>query len=142
VPDLRVLVALGVAPPLVEAQFPADHFHDTWTPRLGAELRRRVGERVRLAARAGYAYAPTPIPEQVGLTSFADPPRHLVSVGGGVEVAGLGRVLARPWSVDVALQWHELEGHATRKDAAFSPGAGFTSGGRIVHLSAMLTGRF
>jgi hypothetical protein len=140
--DLRVLVQLGVSPSLVQALFGTDSFQNTWVPRLGVEWRRAIGRRFMAAARGGYAYERSPVPDQTGLTSFADGNQHVIALGGGFQVAHLGDVLEHPLSLDVALGWHELEPRTTLKDPRLFPGAGFTAGGRIVHLSFTLTARF
>ncbi len=142
VPDLRILVALGVTPSLVGALFPADGFHDIWVPRIGAEWRRPVTNLLKVMARAGYSYERSPVPDQVGLTSFADADRHIIAVGGGVELAHVGAVLTHPLKLDLAVQWQELQPRTTEKDPRFSPGAGFTASGRIVLLSTTVEARF
>src|SRR5205814_804792 len=84
-PDLRVLVDLGITPPLLRALFPAEGFRDTFVPRLGLEWRRPVHRAVDVAARAGVAWEPSPVPGQTGLTSFADNDRVVVGAGAGLE---------------------------------------------------------
>jgi long-subunit fatty acid transport protein len=142
VPDLRVLVALGISPPLVEALFPAARFNDIWVPRVGAELRHDFSPRVGFAVRLGYAYERSPVPAQRGLTSFADNDRHVVALGAGIELRRLIPILPRPLRLDVAAQVHALEPRATLKDPRVFPGQGFSSGGAIVHLAATLEARF
>ena len=145
VPDLRLLVALSASPSLVQAQFPLDNFRDVWIPRLGLEYRRRAGRHLALAGRLGYAFQRSPVPDQVGLTSYADNDRHLVAVGAGLAIEPWGRfaaVLPKPLRLDVALGWQELVPRTTAKDPSVLPGSGFTSGGRIVHLMATLEARF
>jgi hypothetical protein len=142
VPDLRTLIALGVTPSLVQALFPDERFRDVWVPRFGLEYRRAVASRVTLAGRIGYAYERSPVPDQVGLTSFADNDSHLVSVGAGVALERLTAVLKKPLRFDVAIGWRELVGRTTLKDPRVLPGSGFSSGGRIVHLAATLEARF
>ena len=139
--DLRILVELGISPSLVQALFPADRFRDPWVPRLGAEWRRPIG-RFTVAARAGYAYERSPVPDQTGLTSFADGDQHVIALGGGFQIDHLGDVLAHPLSIDLGLGWHELEPRTTIKDPRLFPGAGFSAGGRIVHLSLTVGARF
>ncbi|HZS36341.1 MAG TPA: hypothetical protein VFF06_05920, partial [Polyangia bacterium] len=141
-PDLRTLVNLGISPPLVEALFPTAHFNDVWVPRVGAEWRRQLGERVNVTARAGYAFERSPVPEQRGLTSFADNDRHVVSLGGGVELRRLTRILPKPIRFDVALQLHGLQPRTTTKALQLYPGSGFSSGGYILHLAATAEVRF
>jgi hypothetical protein len=90
-PALDVLVALDITPPLVSTEAPAPGFTDVVTARLGGELWRR-GAAVDVAARAGVAYLPSPVPPQLGLTSYADGDRLQLA-------AGVGRRAARPAAV-------------------------------------------
>jgi long-chain fatty acid transport protein len=136
-PDVRILVALGISPPLVETLFPPDGFSDTLAPRGSVEWRPRP----ELALRGGYAFEPSPVPPQVGLTSFADNPRHVLALGAGLTVDVLQPVLSHPITVDVGLQLHELVERLTVKDQVQFPGAAFSSGGLILRGAATLTVR-
>ena len=142
IPDLRVLVALGISPPLVQALLPEPRFRDVWVPHIGLEARHDLHPKVGFAARVGYAFQRSPVPPQTGLTSFADNDRHIVSVGAGLELRRLTSILPRPLRFDVALQLHELVDRTTVKDGRLFPGAGFSSGGYLLHLSATLEARF
>ncbi len=141
-PDLRVLANLSISPPLVQALFPSPRFNDVWAPRLGVEWRREVRPRVAASARVGYAFEKSPVPPQRGLTSFADNDRHVVSLGGGVELRRFFRVLPKPIKLDVAMQLHQLVPRTTIKDPTLFPGQGFSSGGYLLHFSATLEVRF
>jgi adenylate cyclase len=141
VPDLKVQVQLAITPPLVEVLFPQPHFNDQWVPRVGAELRRHLSTHLDLAARVGYAYEQTPVPRQTGLTSFADNDRHIVSFGAGLTLHDWLRVLVKPLHLDVALQLHDLVPRTTLKSTPFL-GSGFSSGGYMLYLSAMLGAQF
>lgn len=141
VADLRVLVALDVAPPLVQTDVPPAEFTDTITPRFGAEYTVR-GARTDVAVRAGYAYLPSPVPAQTGLTSFADNDRHVLAAGLGVTLADWQPILTRPIELGVALQWHNLRKQLTVKDARDFPGEAFSSGGNIVHATTSMTVSF
>ncbi len=141
VPDLKVLVALGISPPLVPALFPEDHFEDTWSPRAGAEWQTRIG-RTDFAVRAGYAYEPTPVPEQTGLTSFADNARHVVGFGLGLTLRAFQPILTRPVSFDLGAQWHHLESRLTIKDQQMFPGVTLRSDGEIVRGAMTMTVAF
>ena len=141
-PDLAVLIHLGITPSLAQAFFSPDRFHDTLAPRIGGEYRRAVGGHVTLAARAGYAFERSPVPDQTGLTSFADNDRHIIAVGGGVALDHVTSLLAKPLKLDLALQWQELQPRTTLKDPRYFPGAGLASSGRIIHLAATMEARF
>ena len=95
-----------------------------------------------MTARAGYAYERSPVPEQRGLTSFADNDRHVVSFGGGVELRRLTRILPKPIRVDAALQVHALQPRTTAKSVLLYPGSGFSSGGYLLHLALTAEVRF
>lgn len=141
VADLRVLVALDVAPPLVQTDVPPAEFTDTITPRFGLEYTLR-GARTHYAVRGGYAYLPSPVPEQTGLTSFADNDRHLLAAGLGVTLADWKPILTRPIELGVGLQWHQLRKQLTVKDARDFPGEAFSSGGTIFHATTSMTVSF
>jgi long-chain fatty acid transport protein len=143
VPDLRVLVALDVTPPLVSTDLPVAGFTDTVSGRLGAEWRHApAGARTHWAVRGGWAYLPSPVPAQTGLTSFADGDRLLVTAGGGLTLADWAPILTAPIDVDLALQWQHVGHRLTRKDPAVFPGQAFSSGGDILHASISTTVRF
>ncbi len=136
VPNLQVLIALDLAPPLVNTTPPPASFHDIVTPRLGAEW--RTG---RLRFRAGAAYLPSPVPAQSGLTSFADGARTLATCGAGIRIAP-GGVFTRPIDLDLGLGWQHVLHDLVLKDPALSPGGAFSSGGDILQASASATVRF
>ena len=80
----------------------AAYFHDIAVPRIGGEYVFGVGRR-RWAARAGYVFEPSPAPVQRGSTNLIDNDKHTLSAGLGVELPGLGGVVLRPVSIDLAL---------------------------------------
>lgn len=141
VADLRVLVALDVTPPLVQTDVPPAGFHDVVELRAGAEYR-AVDRRTHWALRGGLAWLPTPVPDQVGLTSFADNDRLLASLGGGITLADWSPFLTRPVDLDLALQWQHLSSRVTVKDATDFPGEPFSSAGNIFHLGGSMKVRF
>lgn len=143
VADLQVLVALDITPPLVSTDVPPPEFTDTVSGRIGAEYRHApAGARTHWAARAGWGYLPSPVPEQTGLTSFADGDRMLVTLGGGITLADWGPYLTKPVSFDLGLQWQHVAHRLTRKDVDQFPGEAFSSGGDIIHAGASATVRF
>lgn len=141
VADLRILVALDITPPLVQTDVVAAEFNDTVTARLGAEYRIN-GKRTDWAVRGGYAFLPSPVPDQVALTSFADNERHVLSLGMGMTLTDWKPILTRPVEFNVGLQWHHLQGRLTQKDAMQFPGESFSSGGNIFHINASTTVNF
>jgi hypothetical protein len=140
-PALDVLVALDITPPLVSTEAPAPGFTDVVTARLGGELWRR-GAAVDVAARAGVAYLPSPVPPQLGLTSYADGDRLQLAAGVGVELRDLRPYLTRPIAFDLALTWQHLEDRLTVKHVDRLPGQAFSSGGDVVHATLSSTVRF
>jgi long-chain fatty acid transport protein len=136
VPDLRVLLALDIAPPLVDPMQVPSSFHDIVTPRAGVQWTR--GAR---ALRAGVAYLPSPVSAQTGITSFADGDRMLASAGAGVRIEPNG-VLAQPIDLDLALAWQHVFHELVRKSDALAPGGAFASGGDVFQVSASATVRF
>lgn len=145
VADIRALVALDVTPPLVQTSSPPAGFTDIVTGRAGVEYRSHFGgpgHRSDLALRAGYAYLPTPVPPQTGLTSLADNDRHVLALGAGLILADFAPILTRPVEIDAAVQWHHLADQLTVKDARDFPGEAFSSSGNIFHVSTSLTVSF
>jgi long-chain fatty acid transport protein len=143
VADLRILIALDLTPPLVTTALPEPGFTDTFSARFGAEWRHAPsGAPTHFAVRGGWAYLPTPVPEQSGLTSFADGDRSLVTLGAGVTLADWSPYLTRPIDVDLALQWQHVASQLTVKDPRRFPGQAFSSGGDIFHAGVSTTVRF
>lgn len=136
-PALDVLVALDITPPLVSTDTPAAGFTDTFEARLGVDYRDRRG----LAIRAGGGYLPSPVPPQIGLTSYADGDRLLLSAGAGYRVAA-GPILTRPVDLDLGLQWQHVASRLTVKHVDDFPGQAFSSGGDLVHVTLTSTVRF
>jgi long-subunit fatty acid transport protein len=137
-PDVQILVNLGITPPLLHTLFPSDNFHDTWLPRFGAEWHAGLSS-LDFVFRTGYAFEPSPVPSQTGLTSFADNDRHIFAVGAGIKFRAFEPVLTRPLSLDLALQLHVLPERLTVKDQMVFPGAAFSSGGNILRGSVTLS---
>ena len=137
VADVGIDVHLGTTPGLRPAVIFASGFHDTVSPRVGAELRRPSGGDAawRWAVRAGYARVPSPVPEQLGLTTFLDSTRHEAALGAGYH---LGRIAGVDLAIDVAGQVHLLTARAGEKPSASLPYASFESSGTIFHGAATL----
>ena len=138
-PDLSVLIALDLTPPLVATDRPPAGFHDTVDVRVGGEY--RGGSGLGLALRGGLAYRPSPVPDQIGLTSYADGDRLEVTAGAGVRL-GWKPIFVHPIDLDLAVQWQHVGGRLTLKDAGVVPGQAFSSGGDIVHAGLTTTVRF
>jgi long-subunit fatty acid transport protein len=106
--EFNDMVHIPDAPPL-----PGAYFHDTIVPRVGAEWRVARTPHATWQARAGYAYEPSPAPEQRGETNFVDNDKHTFSLGLGVAVAHVTEVLPLPFDVDLytAATWLPERSH-------------------------------
>ncbi|MBU1221532.1 outer membrane protein transport protein [Myxococcota bacterium] len=125
---VKILVDLGVNPPLVEAVLPSDNFHDTIVPRLGAEF--TSGD---FTLRAGYAYYATPAPQQTGISTLMDNNRHIIAGGMSVKFKGPS---FWPWPgrLHLSYQLHLLE---DRLEEKVNPTlTNIRHGGNIHHVSA------
>lgn len=135
--DLRAIVALDITPPLARTETPPADFEDTLSGRVGAEAR-FGGPRTRYAVRGGYGYLPSPVPEQTGLTSFADNDRHVLALGAGVTLADWQPYLVRPIELGLAVQWQHLAHRLTLKDTETLPAEAFSSGGNILYVGTSM----
>ena len=102
------------------------------------------GERPKLAIdlRAGYSYEPTPVPEQIGESNFADSDKHTFSVGAGLELARITAILPRPLAIDVHFAGTYLPARANHKIDPLDPVGDFVADGVIVQIGVMLRSRF
>ncbi len=139
--DLSVLIALDIQPPLIASDTPTSAFTDTLDGRIGVEYTNR-GRRTDFTVRAGGAWRPSPVPPQIGLTSWADGDRLLLTAGGGITLADWAPILTRPIELDLALQWQHVADQLTRKHAETVPGQAFSSGGNLLHAGLSATVRF
>jgi long-chain fatty acid transport protein len=148
VPAANVMLALDVGifnnrvnlPP--SRTYPNPDFHDTVTPRVGAEWRARQWRHVTLNLRGGYSYEPTPVPEQTGESNYADTDKHTFSLGAGVDLEQLTSILLRPLSIDVHAAATYLPSRNNRKLDPTSAVGDFTADGAIVNIGVMLRSRF
>ena len=99
--DVGALSDLVKIPP--SRAYPDPGFHDLLIPAVGVEWRAinsAARDRLALDVRAGYRYEASPVPEQLGESSFGDADKHIVSGGLGLELRKLGRVLLQPIAID------------------------------------------
>jgi long-chain fatty acid transport protein len=108
------------------------YFHDTWVPRLGVEVKAVDRPGGALYVRGGYAYEPSPAPEQRGETNFVDNDKHTLSTGLGLEVRGLGKVLPRPFDIDLFVAGSLLPERSHRKLSLLDPVGDFASRGLVL----------
>ncbi|MBZ0253678.1 MAG: outer membrane protein transport protein, partial [Candidatus Methylomirabilis sp.] len=123
-------------------------FRDTFVPRLGVEYAmEEEGGRRRHAFRGGYAYIPSPVPEQDGATNIADADRHVFSVGWGLTAVGaFGYAFPKPVTFDVYASFTYLDPREDRKGPGADPAnPGFPTlrtSGNLASVGAQLTFRF
>jgi len=122
--------------------YPPSRFHDIVIPRAGVEWRAWQRPKLALDVRAGYSYEPTPVPEQIGESNFADSDKHTFSVGAGFELARITSILPRPLAIDVHFAGTYLPPRANRKIDALDPVGDFVADGVILQLGLMIRSRF
>lgn len=125
--DFNDLVVIPDAPPL-----PGAHFHDIFVPRLGVEVLAARGRHTEWRVRAGYAYEPSPAPEQRGETNFVDNDKHTFSLGGGVQIRRVTEILPRPFDLDLYLAATVLPDRAHRKLSPVDPIGDYVSDGVVL----------
>ncbi len=95
---------------------PPPSFHDTWTLRTGFDLAlplmpskpmKAVGS-LEVGVHGGYAFVPSPVPEQTGLSNYMDADRHVAALGLGLQLGKLNGVSKGPIRFDLAGQYHQL----------------------------------
>ena len=122
--------------------YPPPGFHDIVIPRIGAEWRAWQRPKLALDLRGGYSYEPTPVPEQIGESNFADADKHTFSVGAGLELSRITAILPRPLAIDAHLAVSYLPSRANHKVDPLDPVGDFVADGAIVQLGIMLRSRF
>jgi long-chain fatty acid transport protein len=122
--------------------YPASNFHDIVIPRAGVEWRAWQLSKVAIDLRGGYSYEPTPVPEQIGESNFADSDKHTFSVGAGVELSRITSILPKPLAIDAHLAATYLPPRVNRKVDALDPVGDFVADGVILQIGIMLRSRF
>lgn len=105
-------------------------FSDILAVRVGGEYVAPWGNK-QVALRAGYAYEPSPAPEQTGSANFIDNNKHILSVGGGLELPGLGAIVPLPVAVDAFVQYTVLQSRLHQKISAADELGDFRSSGSV-----------
>ena len=101
-------------------------------PRAGVEWRAwQIGRSYAIDLRGGYSYEPTPVPEQIGESNFADSDKHTFSLGGGVELSRITSILPKPLAIDVHVAATYLPPRMNRKVDALDPVGDFVADGVI-----------
>jgi hypothetical protein len=75
----------------IHDQKPDPGFDDTMNVRVGIEAHATDF----LDVRGGWAFEPSPVPEQIGITNFVDADRHVITLGAGLDLAALDAGHAR-----------------------------------------------
>ena len=121
-------------------------FSDTLTPRVGIEVRAVRKTWGDWIVRGGYAFDPSPVPEQQGWSNFRDGDKHLFSVGLGFEHHILGENQSRTTlglQTVFQVQWLRETRHTKTADIprfSINPGYPDISGqGRVYFLGVGFT---
>lgn len=112
-------------------------FRDRVVPRVGVEGW-IVDARVKVAARAGYAFERSPVPPQTGTTNFVDADRHTISVGAGLRVPKPSDVLDGELRLDAHVAWSFLPERRTVKDNPADFVGGYRASGRQTNVGFTL----
>ncbi len=103
-------------------EYPDPDFRDTWTLRVGGVFSykpwpaaRHLGN-TELFLRAGYAFVPSPVPDQTGLTNYMDSDRTVLAGGLGIQAGRIKGFSRGPVRLDIGGQYHVLETRTVQKD--------------------------
>jgi len=107
--------------------FPDPEFKDIFVPRVGSEF--IVNKYFTL--RGGYYYQASPVPDQRGITNYADADKHVISIGGGVTAFLPPKILEKPIHIDFVFQAQVLEKRSVVKDDPQDPVGDYTIDGEI-----------
>ena len=108
--------------------FPDPDFRDIFVPRIGSEF---IVNRY-LTLRGGYSYQASPVPDQRGITNYADANKHVISVGAGLNAFLPPKLLERPLHIDVVFQVQLLENRSVVKDDPNDPVGDYRIDGEIL----------
>ena len=114
--------------------FPDAAFHDIYVPRIGSQF---IMSKY-FTLRGGYSYQPSPVPDQRGITNYADSARHVISVGAGVNVFLPSNIMQQPLCIDLVFQMHILEKRSVFKDNPADPVGNYTIDGEAFLGGAFL----
>ncbi len=124
---------------------PDAEFQPRQAPGFNDTLSVGVGGSYRLGAwqtHLGYAYLPSPVPDQIHQTNLVDAHRHQFSASLIWTVQDPFGLLAKPLSFGVASQWQQLETRqVTKALGALDPIGNWTASGGVLTLNAGLSGR-
>ena len=138
--DVEGLDLENLIPPS-DTALPAD-FHDIVALRAGVEGSISLGSQVVLDLRTGYAFEPTPAPNQPGRTNFVDSHKHTIAVGLGLTIRDWNPWVAAPITVDVAGQAILLEDRDYQKDDPTDLIGDYSAGGQLFTFASTVRWRF
>ncbi len=130
-----------LTPPEAASLAPAN-FHDILIPRVGVEWKTLERRQVTLHSRAGYAYEPSPAPEQVGVTNFVDNDKHTASMGLGLSLHDWTEILLEPLSLDLSLAATRLARRDHQKISPVDPVGDYHSEGWVWQVGVTNRMRF
>ncbi len=134
---LGQLFKISPQPPLEDPDF-----EDIFVPAFGVEYIPAKRDLWRLALRGGYWYRPSPVPDQKGISNFADSDTHAFSAGIGINAKDSYGVAPKPFSLDMYGRLRVLEEREIVKDSMANPAGDFVIGGNIYGFGASATMRF
>jgi long-chain fatty acid transport protein len=130
----------GLIPPTVDVVEP--EFDDIFSARFGLEWTLALGPTVDLLLRTGYAFEPTPAPDQPAGTNYVDSHKHIVSAGVGLEWRNWSPHVAAPVSIDVGAQWIRLNQREYLKTSAADIVGDYRADGSLISIAGTIRWRF
>jgi hypothetical protein len=118
------------------------YFHDIVSPRLGVEVIAAAAKSATWLVRAGYAYEPSPAPEQRGETNLVDNDKHTLSLGLGLTLPRLGAIVPRPLDIDLYFAGTLLPEREHRKLSLIDPIGDYESKGYVLSGGVATRWRF
>jgi len=92
----------GLLPPPTDVIEP--NFSDIFSVRVGLEQTVNLAAMITMDFRMGYAFEPSPAPDQPAGTNYVDTSKHTIAAGLGVSFADWSPWVAQPLSIDVGAQ--------------------------------------
>ena len=133
--QLDLVDTTGLVPDSVAPEDPG--FHDIFTLRLGAEHTIPTLDWLDVTLRGGYAFEPTPVPDQPGGTSYVDTDKHLFTLGAGLGFLDpMADGAPRPIQVDLSFQWFHYVPRTIEKASPADLIGDFTAEGHVWSLGA------